>query len=90
MADTIESIYQEFAAAMEAYNQAVTVMDNAMIELRAAERKLQAVFDAYSSLMGDYNSELDGFGGEQPALSLFGRFTDSRSISSIFDIGSLF
>ncbi len=48
MADTVESIYQDFAAAMEAYSQAVTGIDNAMIELRAAEKKLQAVFDAYT------------------------------------------
>jgi hypothetical protein len=89
MADTIESIYQDFTVAMDAYSQAVTAIDNAMIELRAAERKLQAVFEAYAEFMGEYNPELDGFNSEN-TRSLFGRFTGSKSLNSLFDIGSLF
>lgn len=90
MADTVESIYQDFAAAMEAYSQAVTGIDNAMIELRAAEKKLQAVFDAYTQFIGQYNEDMASPLAGIPSLELFGRFTGSRSLNEPFDIGSLF
>lgn len=90
MSDKIEQIYQSFAKAMEEHNQASEELDNAISRLRAARRQLQAVFEEYSELMGEYSLDTGGFGQGEPVLGLLGRFNGGRDLGSIFNIGDLF
>ena len=93
MADKLEEIYSEFAAAMDAYNLAVEEMTAAINNLKAAEKKLAKVYDTFTAYMGaqaPYDADPDKHGSDP--FSLFNRITEGSGGFGGFlgDLGGLF
>jgi hypothetical protein len=91
MADAIETIYEEFTAAMQGLDSAMQVLDNATIEFKAARKKFQTAYDNYVQLMSEYNADMTGSqGGTDSWLGLMGQFTGGKNLNSLFDNFKLF
>jgi hypothetical protein len=93
MADKLEEIYTEFAAAMDEYNLALEAMNNSILQLKSAERKLAKTYDDFTQYMGaqaPYDADPDKHGKDP--FSLFNRITQGSGGFGGFldDIGSLF
>jgi hypothetical protein len=93
MADKLEEIYQEFAAAMESYNQSVEEMTAAINNLKATETRLFKVYDTFTAYMGaqaPYDADPDKHGTDP--FSLFNRITEGSGGFGGFlkDLGGLF
>jgi hypothetical protein len=90
--DAIQNIYESFTSAMEQYSQALVVLDNANIELKAAEKRLQDVLAKFADFMGEYSPDVVGAGDKNfdLGLGLLNKITSSNSIESLFDAIKLF